>query len=54
MVEITDNGASYAVLLAVIVTASREMVEGDLGFPGDITPYRAAAKRGVISAAALL
>ena len=54
MVEITDNGASYAVLLAVIVTASRELIEGDLGFSGDITPYRAAAKRGVISAAALL
>ena len=54
VVEITGNGASYAGLLAVIVTASLELVVGDLGFSGDITPYRAAAKRGVISAAALL
>ena len=38
VVEITGNGASYAGLLAVIVTASRELVEGDLGFSGDITP----------------
>ena len=54
VIEITDNSASYAVLFAVIMTASRELAKGGFGFPLDVTPYRAAAKRGVISAAALL
>ena len=45
VIEITDNGASYRILLAIIITASHELAKGDIGFPGTsrrIGPRRSA------------